>query len=301
MKNFLIRFLKGMAVGGSSLIPGISGSVVMVVINFYDTMIEAYDQLFKNFKKSFFTLLPFELGGSIVAPVLFSVPLVFLQENFPFQTNLFFAAVIAGSIPFIWNIAQKEQKFRWQHMIPFLLALGVVVTIAILQRPTALENAFVASTGTSPNGVLDYLFLILCGCLGSTCGVTPGISASFVMILVGAYPRVVGAWAGISNPDTMLASVLTLVPFFVGNFIGTISVSKVIAFLLKKFHSYCYAAILGLVCGSVFSILYSPKTYHTAEGLPITWSVWSILAAVLVTVAGFVLAFFLGKARLKRK
>ena len=107
MKGFLIRFLKGMAVGVSNMIPGLSGGVVMVVVNFYDTMIEAYDKLFTNFKKSLLTLLPFEVGGSIVAPMLFSVPLVFLKGNFPFHTNLFLAAVIAGSIPFIWSLGQK--------------------------------------------------------------------------------------------------------------------------------------------------------------------------------------------------
>lgn len=300
MKGFLIRFLKGLAVGGSSLIPGISGSVVMVVINFYDTMIEAYDKLFTNFKKSLLTLLPFEVGGSIVAPMLFSVPLVFLQGNFPFHTNLFFAAVIAGSIPFIWHLGQKEQKFRWQHGIPFLLALGVVVTIAILQRPTAMEE-LVHPTITAPNGVWGYLYLVVCGFIGSACASIPGISTPFVMMLLGAYPISMAAWAGITNPDTTLASVLTLVPLFAGNILGMLGAAKLIAFLLKKFHSYCYAAILGLVAGSIFSILYSPKTYYTAEGLPITWSVWGVLVAVLVFAAGFALAFFIGKARLKRK
>ena len=298
MKGFFIRFLKGIAVGVSNMIPGLSGGVVMVVVNFYDTMIEAYNTILTNFKKSLITLLPFEVGGSIVAPMLFSIPIVFLQGNFPFHTNLFFAAVIAGSIPFIWHIAQKEQRFRWTQSIPFLLALAVVVTIAILQRPTAMEE-LVHPTITAPNGVGAYLYLIVCGVIGSACASIPGISTPFVMMLLGVYPISMAAWAGISNPNTMMAAVLTLVPLFAGNILGMLGAAKLISFLLKKYHSYCYSAILGLVVGSVFSILYSPKTYHTATGLPITWSVWSVLAAVLVFVAGFALAFFLGRAREK--
>ncbi len=305
MKGALIRFFKGIAVGVSGLVPGLSGSVVMVALNFYDGMIEAYNTLLSNFKKSILFLLPFEIGGTFVAPILFSSLLVPIQGNFPFQTNLFFAAAIAGSIPFIWSFARKE-KFRWTHAIPFTIALAFVVAMAILQKPIAMEeiaalqNATqetVVSGITAPDGIGGYLFLLFCGCLGSACGVIPGFSSSFLMILLGAYPIVMGAWAGLTNPDTMGAAVLTLLPFLGGNLLGILGISKVISFLLKKYYSYCYSAILGLVTGSIFSILYSPKTYHTAAGEPITWSVWGVVIAVVVFAAGFSLAFFLGKIR----
>ncbi len=309
MKGALIRFLKGIAVGVSNLIPGLSGGVVMVVVNFYDGMIEAYNNLLTNFKKSFLFLLPFELGGTIFAPMVFSGLLVSLQGNFPFQTNLFFAAVIAGSIPFIWHLAHKE-KIRWTHGIPFVLALALIIVVAIVQRPIALEEIAdlqgaaeetVVAGITAPGSVWQYLYLLVCGCIGSSCAAIPGLSSPFVMMLLGAYNTVMGAWAGLTNPDTMGAAILNLLPILAGNLLGIIGISKVISFLLKKYYSYCYSAILGLVSGSIFSILYSPKTYHTAAGVPITWSVWGVVIAIMVFAIGFALAFFLGKTQSKKK
>lgn len=309
MKGALIRLLKGIAVGVSNMIPGLSGGVVMVVVNFYDGMIEAYNNLFTNFKKSILFLLPFELGGSLVAPILFSGLLVSLQGNFPFQTNLFFAAVIAGSIPFIWSLARKE-KMHWTHGIPFVLALALIIVVAIAQRPIALEELAVlqgeaeesvAAGITAPDSIWQYLYLLVCGFIGSACASIPGLSGPFVMMLLGAYPISMAAWAGVTNPETMWAALLNLIPLLLGNVLGMLGIAKVISFLLKKYYGYCYSAILGLVSGSIFSILYSPKTYHTATGAPITWSIWGIVIAVLVFVAGFALAFFLGKIRTKKE
>lgn len=308
MKGALIRLLKGIAVGVSNMIPGLSGGVVMVVVNFYDGMIEAYSNLLTNFKKSILFLLPFELGGSLVAPLLFSGLLVYLRGNFPFQTNLFFAAVILGSIPFIWSLARKE-KFHWTHSIPFVLALALIIVVAIMQRPIALEEIAVlqgvaeesvVAGITAPDSVWQYLYLLLCGLISSACASIPGLSSPFVMMLLGVYPISMAAWAGVTNPDTMGAAILTLIPLLGGSLLGMLGIAKVISFLLKKYYSYCYSAILGLVSGSIFSILYSPKTYHTATGAPITWSIWGVVIAIIVFAAGFALAFFIGKMRSKK-
>ena len=308
MKDALIRVLKGIAFGVANIIPGVSGGTIAVILKFFDQLIEAINTLFSNFKKNMIFLLP--LGVGVVAGIVgFSKLLKPALANFPFQTNMFFVGLIAGSIPLLWGLARKE-KFHWTHIIPCIVALGVVVVLAVLQKPVTMEeikilqgaaSENVSTAITAPDSVWRYLYLLVCGAIASAAMVVPGISGSFMMVLLGEYDTVLNSVDALTSVDTMIPAILNLIPVAIGIVIGVFGIAKLIDFLLKKFYSYSYFAILGLVGGSIFTILYSPETYHTVTGAPITWSVLGVMIAVLTFALGFVMAFFLGKDKSEEK
>lgn len=308
MKDALIRVLKGIAFGVANIIPGVSGGTIAVILKFFDGLIEAINTLFSNFKKNILYLLPLGIGAAL-GIVGFSKLLRPALDYYPFQTNMFFVGLIAGSIPLLWGLARKK-KFHWTHVIPCLVALAVIVVLAVIQKPITMEEIkvlqgasaeIVASTITAPDSIGRYLYLIVCGAIASAAMVVPGISGSFMMVLLGEYNTVLNSVDGLTSMDTIGASILNLIPVAIGIVIGVVGIAKLIDFLLKRFYSYSYSAILGLVGGSIFTILYSPETYYTVTGAPITWSVWGIIIAVAVFALGFVLAFFLGKDKTEEK
>ncbi len=302
MKDALIRVLKGIAFGVANIIPGVSGGTIAVILKFFDGLIEAINTLFSNFKKNMLYLLPLGIGAAL-GIVGFSKLLRPALDYYPFQTNMFFVGLIAGSIPLLWGLARRD-KFHWTHVIPCIVALGVIVVLAVIQKPITMEeiqtlqgvsSETVTSAITAPEGVGRYLYLALCGAIAAASMVVPGISGSFMMVLLGEYNTVLSAVDGLTSTDTMVAAILTLIPVAIGIVIGVFGIAKLIDFMLKKFYSYSYSAILGLVGGSIFTILYSPETYYTATGEPVTWNVLGIVIAVVVFALGFAMAFFLGK------
>ena len=251
-------------------------------------------------------LLPL-LGGAAIGIVGFSKILEPALHHYPFQTNLFFVGLIAGSLPLLWKLANKE-KFKGTYLIPLVLAAAVIVLFAVIRKPLDLETiqqtqaaaseSSAPSTVAAPNGVLDYLYLFIVGTIASAAMVVPGISGSFMMVLLGTYNRVLSAISGLTSSQTIGVSVLTLVPTGLGMILGIVLISKALDFLLKKYYSYTYYAILGLVGGSMFTILYTPKTYHlSGTGEPVTFNALGIAIAAVVFVLGAVAAFYLGKEK----
>lgn len=308
MKDALIRVLKGIAFGVANIIPGVSGGTIAVILKFFDGLIEAINTLFSNFKKNMLYLLPLGIGAAL-GIVGFSKLLRPALDYYPFQTNMFFVGLIAGSIPLLWGLARKE-KFHWSHIIPCVVALAVIVVLAVIQKPITMEEIEAlqgaaqetVTTGiTAPDSIGRALYLIVCGAIASAAMVVPGISGSFMMVLLGEYNTVLNSVDGLTSMDTIGAAILNLIPVAIGIVIGVAGIAKLIDFLLKRFYSYSYSAILGLVGGSIFTILYSPETYYTATGAPITWGVLEIIISVVVFAFGFLLAFFLGKDKSEEK
>ena len=122
--------------------------------------------------------------------------------------------------------------------------------------------------------------------------VIPGISGSLVMVLLGAYDKVIAAINGITSfgdTQTMIKSALILIPFGIGVIIGIFSVAKVFAVLLKKFPGGTYVAILGLMVGSCVALLINMELYNQS----FTFTIVGV--SLVTTVAGFFTSFFLGR------
>ena len=269
----IINFFKGIIIGISNVIPGVSGGTMAVAMGIYEKIVDCIGNFFHNFKKTFAEnvkfLLPIVLGAG-VAILLFSKLITFLLANHAMQTQFAFIGLILGSLPFIFK-KSKEKGFKITYIIPAIITFAIGLTLSILEL-----KGITGSPIESFN--IDFITIILLfvyGFISAASMVVPGISGSFILLLMGAYTAIMTAISTLN--------IIVLIPFAIGVAAGIIVSSKIIDWLLKHFYGYTYYAIIGFVIGSLPAIY--PGFAFNISGL----------ISVIVLVIGFFASFLIAK------
>ena len=256
----MVKFvIFGAIVGVANIIPGVSGGTMAVILKIYDRLIETLS--LKNVKKNLPFIIPLGIGAA-VGIVLFSKAIEFLLGNYPMATNFTFMGLILGSIPMIFQRARGE-KMEAKGMVSFLVALVVMVVIALLKP--AESNAVLALTP------LNLLILFGASAISTFAMILPGISGSFVMLVLGVYTTVLTSISGVFTwpiDGVTWHCVGMLIPVGLGCIVGLIFGSKLVDVLIRKQPQATYFAILGLVVGSLLAVFPKDSLALTLE-LPI--------------------------------
>jgi putative membrane protein len=220
----------------------------------------------------------------------------FLLGNFSMQTGGFIGGLMAGSLPFLYgecNAQRKEKKF-----ILFAVVAAASIIIVSLLAPDTDRSAVDVFDGGMDIGMIVLVFVG--GAVAAAALVIPGISGAMVLMLFGLFPIAMHTISNIreylmspTNFELLGVIMAVVVPLGIGMVVGILLGSKVIAWLLEKFHSQTYYVILGLVFGTIFVIFSDPATYQShAEITPL------LIAATAITFAcGAVTSLFLGKRK----
>lgn len=259
---------RGILMGISDLIPGVSGSTIAVIIGFYDRLLESISNFFsKEWKKSLQFLIPLAIGV-LITLLLFSKAIHFLLENYKQPTHFFFLGLIIGVLPLLFRKANVKREFHLSHWISLGIAAVIVALMAFVEPVNTLDitNLTISSA----------VFLFLSGWLASMAMLLPGISGSFVLLLLGAYDVAIAA---LSSFNISILLVIGL-----GVMIGFVVSSKGIKYLLHRYHATMYAIIIGLVLGSIFTVF--PGIPNTL-GLQIT--------SIATFISGLAIVSFLNK------
>ena len=249
--KFIQEMLRGMVIGLANIIPGVSGGTMMVSMGIYDTLIHCITHLFKEFKQSIKTLLPYAVG-MVVAIGGLSFLLKWAFAAYPLPTNTLFIGLILGGLPAILRQVKGKKKG----------ALGAVLFIAFFALIILLQVFQQENTVTIQLSFLEIIKLFLLGALASATMVIPGVSGSMVLKLLGYYEPVVtvaipGLLSGLAHGDwaAVGTNVGILLPFGLGILVGIFAIAKLIEFLLSRWEGQTYCAILGLVVASPVAIL----------------------------------------------
>lgn len=280
--KFIQEMLRGMVIGLANIIPGVSGGTMMVSMGIYDTLIHCITHLFKEFKQSIKTLLPYAVG-MVVAIGGLSFLLKWAFAAYPLPTNTLFIGLILGGLPAILRQVKGKKKG----------ALGAVLFIAFFALIILLQVFQQENTVTIQLSFLEIIKLFLLGALASATMVIPGVSGSMVLKLLGYYEPVVtvaipGLLSGLAHGDwaAVGTNVGILLPFGLGILVGIFAIAKLIEFLLSRWEGQTYCAILGLVVASPVAILMATDMSNLS---------WITLVISLVTFAvGFYVAWRLG-------
>ena len=114
--NILLNMLKGLFVGGSMLIPGVSGGSMAMILGIYDKLITSVSSFFKHKKQSMIILGTFVLGAGI-GILLFAKPLLYLTDTFTFPMMYLFMGAVVGSIPMIYKKADIKKNIIISNII----------------------------------------------------------------------------------------------------------------------------------------------------------------------------------------
>jgi len=239
MKRYIILFIKGMAMGIANAIPGVSGGTIALITEIYEDLINALKSFdikalklitsfnikgFIQHTNMYFLLAVF--GGSVVS--VFSIANLFkhLFANYPILIWAFFFGLILASIYFVGKRIEK-----WNTDSICAILIGVIVAISISFITPANENS-------------NLFFVFLCGIIGISGMMLPGLSGSFILILMGNYELLM------VTAVTDLNAIL-LVTFCIGSVVGLMSFSHILAWVLKHYKDATLALLTGFILGSL--------------------------------------------------
>ena len=260
----------GLALGITTAIPGVSTGTIAVVFSVYYRLIEIITPNIKKIFAAWKFWLPLVIGG-VAGIFFFSKVITFLFSNYYVSTNWFFIGIIIGSLPMVYrNVRGPESAIpALSSILSGVLALAVMVVMAVLKP--AEESTYYTVLTPQLFGILS-----MGGMLAAMAMIIPGISGSFLLLVIGLYRTIVQA---VSDLNVKL-----IVPVALGAIIGVLAGAAFVRFLLQKAPKETYGAVLGLVAGSVL-VLYPGGLGSGA----------AVLFSVLSLLAGAAISFILGR------
>ena len=245
VKIGLINFIKGFILGIANVIPGVSGGTMAVSMGLYELILSSIGNFFKDIKGNFIKLLPIILG-ILVAIVSTSKLVTYALTNYKAQTLCLFIGLIFGGVSLIMRkIKGKGSKTNY---LIFFVIFFFVISLNFL-KTGLIEISF------ANMGIIDYLLLLLIGFIASSAMVIPGISGSFILMVLGYYDKIIYTVSTITDFSKLGSNLLILVPFGIGVIIGIVFMAKLITNLIKKYETNTYFAIMGFVLSSVVVLL----------------------------------------------
>ncbi len=240
VKDFFYRMFCGLFLGISVIAPGISGSIMAVMMGIYDDLINIISNPFKNFKKNFVYLLPMVIGAGAGILVLIQA-LDYLFEHYEIPAYLLFMSLIAGSIPTVFKEARKG-KIKKKYFIGVFFAFCFALTIGLLAKSefvVAVDTANVASTAMRA-------YLPTAGGVAGMMSMIPGMSVSMVLMMFNVYEPLLSAAKSFD--------IITIMPVGIAFLVGMVLFSNITKTVFKKFRTLGFLMVLGFMTGSIICI-----------------------------------------------
>lgn len=305
-KDYLLIVLKGMGMGAADVVPGVSGGTIAFITGIYEELINSIKSVNLNALKLLFSfrLAAFwkAVNGNFLVSVLLGIGisifslakgLEYLLHHYPILVwSFFFGLIVASAIYVARTIRQ------WNAGTVIAGVAGIVVAYFITVISPAEANT-------------TWLFIFISGAIAICAMILPGISGSFILVLLGMYKFILSAVGDLNIP--------VLLVFIAGAAIGIISFSNLLSWLLKNFHNLTIAVLSGFMVGSLNKVWpwkevtetftdrhgevlplveknVLPGTYETISGN----KAW-LPGAIILAIVGFALIFVIEGLTKKKK
>ncbi|MDR0462814.1 MAG: DUF368 domain-containing protein [Pseudomonadales bacterium] len=293
-------FINGAIFGAVQTIPGVSGGTVAIILGFYDDLIKSLSNLRQDLKNNLKFLIPLGVG-TVFGILAFSFVTNYLITNHSFPIMLFFIGLIVGIIPLTYDLVKiPGKKLSVKDIV--LIVIPIIVLVVITHLSNAGDTAVVTDPAEVLAGIdIPYmLFLFVAGALAAASLIIPGLSGSFVLLVLGIYHVAIYSASQITtilttdptNVALWLEIFKFVIPLSIGILVGGVTTVKIVEKLLKNFYRVTYLAILGLLIGSVYAIANEPIV--TQSGVSSSLVASGIVACML----GAAISYNLGKKRL---
>jgi putative membrane protein len=239
MRQLIINGIKGGLMGAANIIPGVSGGTIALLTGIFEKLINslkacditAIKLIFSGKWKQFaehinLSFLLAVFGGALISILSLARALEYLFEKHEIYVWAFFFGLILASV---WFIGNSIKKYSLSVVINFIV--GTVIALIIANLKPASEN--------------DAMFyLMICGVVATCSMILPGLSGSFVLVLMGNYQLV------------MIDAVAhfrfeILAPVIIGAIAGLLTFSHFLSWVFKKYHNQTIALLTGFILGSL--------------------------------------------------
>lgn len=284
MQKYFFIYLKGIAMGAADVVPGVSGGTIAFISGIYERLINAirsingkalqylfkldFKGLWSHIDANFLIAL---LAGIFTSLLSLSRLVLYLMENHPILLWSFFLGLVLASA---FTVGRKINQWNIGTVLALLVGIAVAfyVTVAVpVDTPTALW------------------FIFLSGAVAICAMILPGISGSFILLLMGKYHYIFSIIKEITVFRFTFENISTLLTFLVGCVVGLLSFSHVLNWMLKKYHNLTIALLTGFMIGSLNKVWpwrQVTQTYIDSKGNEKTLLDKSILPNVYEQVTG---------------
>jgi len=263
MKNTFLLYLKGFAMGSADVVPGVSGGTMALITGIYTQLLDAIKSVDAQAIKLLLTLkwkaaferihwrfLVILFGGILSAVIFFTrvIPLPELIHSHPVQVYGLFFGLILGSVFVVW-----KDMGGFDMRLALFMVLGVAIGLRIVTLvPT--------ETPEHP------LFIFFAGSIAICAMVLPGISGSFILLILRKYDYILGQFSLLGGPET-LSAFMVLVPFGLGVLTGIALFTRFLSWLLHHYGMPTLAVLIGFMVGSLWVIWpWQERVYETVRG-----------------------------------
>ncbi len=240
IKDYIIILLKGSAMGAADVVPGVSGGTIAFISGIYEELLESINSVnFTNLKGLFskgFKSFWKSINGNFLACLFLGIAisvfslaklLHFLLDEYPILIwSFFFGLIVASAI----YVAKQIKNWDYKRLIG--IVIGTVIAYLITEITPVPEVE-----------ITPYWFVFVSGMVAICAMILPGISGSFILVLMGQYEFILKSVTGLK-----MSYILT---FGIGAVVGLISFSNVLSWLLKKYHDITVAFLAGFMIGSL--------------------------------------------------
>lgn len=239
--QWILVSVRGLAMGAADVVPGVSGGTIAFITGIYQELIESLNNinlsairvLFKEGIKPFWkhingTFFLFLFGGIIISILSLAKGVDFLLENHPVLLWSFFFGLIVASV---WMVGKSIKSWNIPVIIALLVGTGIAFYISSIQSVADVNAKW---------------YIVLSGAIAICAMILPGISGSFILVLLGSYQIVIGA---IKDRDLAIIGL-----FAIGCAVGLIAFSRVLKWLFEKFKEVTIALLTGFMIGSLYKV-----------------------------------------------
>ena len=278
MKEKISLFLKGFFIGIANIIPGVSGGTMAVSFGIYEKLIQIASNIFQNFKENLKFIFPIGLGV-IASIILLSNVISSCLTDYPIATPLFFTGLILGGFPMIYKKIGKNIK-KPKNIVSFLIVITFLLICSLFLKGG--NNV----TFTSLN-IIDYVLLVTVGIIASATMIIPGISGSFVLMMLGYYKPILDTISAFFHFENIVNNFIILSCFGVGVLLGIVLISKLIRRCLEKYFEQTYSMIIAFVTSSIVMIICPLFQIET--------SILEVIIGLILLIIGAFVSYYLEK------
>lgn len=258
LKDYILLVLKGIGMGVADVIPGVSGGTIAFITGIYEELIDSIKSVIapesiKHLKSlsllSYFKAINADfliavLGGIAISFLSLAKLMQYLLANYPIFVWSFFFGLILASVWFVAKIIE-----RWNVSTYIFFIVGIIL-------------GFVITTITPTETPNDLWFIFICGAVAICAMILPGISGSFILLLMGKYFYMMSALSSFNFTIILV--------FLVGAAIGILAFSNFLSWLLHHFHAATIAVLAGFMLGSLNKVWpwkVATQTFIDAQGI----------------------------------
>lgn len=260
--KFIMNLIHGFCMALADSVPGVSGGTIAFLLGFYDNFIGSLDTLVSGKKEEKIKALKYlaKLGiGWVIGMILAMFILASIFESHIYAVSSVFLGFILFAIPII--IIEEKDFLKGKYVNIIFTILGIILVVALGIFSPATGQGISIDLGSLNLGIIIYVFIVAMVAISAM--VLPGISGSTILLICGIYVPIVSA---VKEVLTFNFEYLPIVIIFsLGVIIGIICVIRLIKKCLEKYRSQSIYCILGLMIGSIYSIIQGPTTLEVPQ------------------------------------